>query len=754
MNNEKDHMTKEDTKELNTLSDLALESLENIANEYQAEFDEHMKDSDLIFKTEVETKEEMKKEEPPKKQNIWEKLKQWWQSLDKKKKIIFALIVSLIILLIVGILVFFILKKDEPSSFLTPDVILEKDNYRYENGTLILTDKDGQELGKYECVNKDEKLCEVAFLTQDTVMDTVRLLNEKNETLSLRSSIYQNRFVFIKDTKEENAKGFVLYDLKEQKVISTVYDVLTSYGYDNEIIVKNEESKYGLIKITSDEVKTLIPMTYDELHIIPNQEEVQFVSVRKDNNSYVSNSENKPLTKAFNETIVNANSKYVVTKNNQGKYHVYDYNAKEVSPSDDQDYIVLLDDILLSVRKNKLYVLDYENNFYSMKDIELKNTEYNKLEIYNDNLKLVKTNKAFDYELNEDILLINVYDGEDKTNYNVDLKEGRLSKQLAFLSYFEGSLYFYQDSSKKELLGTYHCNNQNTIESNTNKLSNCTIASDSVLRETNGNMKETGDVKEGYIPIIGKKYAFIKDGSSIYLIDLISSDKPISEFSSVDTASYTGGEDVTFISPTNLYFIAVSKATGKYGVNKITSEGVTSVIQFNKNEIKRLGDYFVVTENNKYSLYDKAGEKKTEDKASPIVDYYKDYLKTYKDNMFFVHSFSKEISSTAYNYIELYDDFYAAVINHRVHLYRYDDSTKKEYIYEVTGDEKGKDGIELLTDRYYGSSVNAFRITFDDNYIYVEIGNSNNTYNNPLKFLKDGSYVSEKEESVDEQENS
>ena len=65
MNNETDNLTKkEDTKELNTLSDLALESLENIANEYQSEFDEHMKDSDLIFKTEVETKEEMKKEEP------------------------------------------------------------------------------------------------------------------------------------------------------------------------------------------------------------------------------------------------------------------------------------------------------------------------------------------------------------------------------------------------------------------------------------------------------------------------------------------------------------------------------------------------------------------------------------------------------------------------------------------------------------------------------------------------------------------
>ena len=151
-------------------------------------------------------------------------------------------------------------------------------------------------------------------------------------------------------------------------------------------------------------------------------------------------------------------------------------------------------------------------------------------------------------------------------------------------------------------------------------------------------------------------------------------------------------------------------------------------------------------------MYDKNGSKQTEDKASPIVDYYKNYLKTFKDNMFFVHSFAKEISSTAYNYVELYDDFYAAVINHRVHLYRYDEPNK-EFIYEVNGDEKGENGLKLLTDRYYGSNVNAFRITFDSKYIYVEIGNTNNTYNAPLKFLLDGSYVSEKEETTDGQEN-
>ena len=85
-------------------------------------------------------------------------------------------------------------------------------------------------------------------------------------------------------------------------------------------------------------------------------------------------------------------------------------------------------------------------------------------------------------------------------------------------------------------------------------------------------------------------------------------------------------------------------------------------------------------------------------------------------------------------------------------MYRYDEPNK-EYIYEVNGDEKGENGLKLLTDRYYGSNVNSFRITFDSKYIYVEIGNTNNTYNAPLKFLLDGSYVSEKEETTDGQEN-
>ena len=103
--------------------------------------------------------------------------------------------------------------------------------------------------------------------------------------------------------------------------------------------------------------------------------------------------------------------------------------------------------------------------------------------------------------------------------------------------------------------------------------------------------------------------------------------------------------------------------------------------------------------------------------------------------MYYVHTFEEDVSNTAYNYIELYDEYYAAVLNGRVHLYRYDDTKdeKTEYIYESDSETK-TDGVKLNTTDYYGNEVNAFRITFDDEEIHVEIGNSNNTYNKALDF--------------------
>jgi hypothetical protein len=67
----------------------------------------------------------------------------------------------------------------------------------------------------------------------------------------------------------------------------------------------------------------------------------------------------------------------------------------------------------------------------------------------------------------------------------------------------DGTLYFYSDLEKTDLIGTYKCENKNSVVSLESGFSNCMIAKDS-------NLINNVEVL-GYIPIINENYAFIKD---------------------------------------------------------------------------------------------------------------------------------------------------------------------------------------------------------------------------------------------------
>ena len=355
-----------------------------------------------------------------------------------------------------------------------------------------------------------------------------------------------------------------------------------------------------------------------------------------------------------------------------------------------------------------------------MEGIKLKNSNYQVRETYK-RKKLSKLERAFDASVVDKVLNVTIYDEEDEETKSINLSEGELSKTLAFLNYFDGTLYFYKNEEKKDLIGRYTCEHKNTIESSTKTLDNCRLASESFLRETRGNTKERDlSSKTGWIPIFGEKYAFIKDGDANILYDLEKGSK-VATYKVVDTSSYTEANEVTFVSAVEVPFIAESNSSHKYGVGKITSEGVSSLIDFRYDSIKRLGDYYVVEENGKYQLITIKGEAidNFNEKSSPIVDYHKNYVKTMKDDMYFVHSFAKPISDNAYNYIELYDEYYAAVLNGYVMIYDYQNKriTKEK-------DEQ----LKLNITNYTGEGTRAFKMTFSKDSVTVEIGQSNNTY--------------------------
>lgn len=727
----------EATKEINTLKDLSLEALNNLEDTFDKnsdaeeenlelpleEFDENLADADLIFETKIETKKEV--EDEIKKENIFLKLKKKWNGLEKKNRIL-IIVISILIVLLIIIGLFFLLHKTDSPIIKGPDVILEGDNYRYENGVLVLLEGT-KELGTYECENKDKLLCEVAYLENDDEFDTIKKVDDKNEVLKMRSPIYHQRFVFIVDKKNDSDKSIKLYDIKDKKVVKTVFAV-KAYEQDY-VALKNEESHYGLEKISEDAVTTTIPYEYDALGILPDQSEMKYVMVQKNNNSYLANLENKVLTKAFNNPIVGATDKYIKTKDATGKYHVYDYNAKEVNEAT-QEFVVLLENLMISVRSNVLYVLDYEGNMMVRNGIPLNNEFYNPQETYKD-LKLIKTVKSFDYELSETVLNIYIYntDATEKENNTINLYEGKLSSKLAYMDYYNGSIGFYSDLEKKNPLGTYTCNNRNTVEKDTTSLNNCRIATESYFHETVGNTKEVDESsKVGWIPIFGKRYAFIKDGDTIILYNIPSSEV-LAKYESVDTGTYNNINEISLSDAGTIPFIAKSKSSGKFGVAKITSDGVKPVIPFEAQSIKRLGNYYVVESKEGYALYDLDGTKKTSEVVSSIVDYHNSNLKTLKDGSYYVYNFEGKGTGQGYTYVELYDSYYAAVVANKVHLFDYSGKDLFEGISEAM-DAK----LELKINNYYGNGTKAFRVadkttTIEgEKYYVVEIGTVTGSY--------------------------
>lgn len=675
-------------------------------------------DANLVFKTEIKTEEKLKNEKP-KKEKLFIKLKNKWKKLGGIEKALVILGILLVITVIVIIIVFAIPDKQEGTKEKEKE-ILEVDNYRYEDGKLIFIDKD-KDIGEYECTNKDKELCEVAYYSDDDSYDKTKVVDEKGESIPIRSAIFNKRYVFVKDVEHKSEKAVLLYDIEEQKVIKEGKSVRL---YEKDFIVmEDNDGKEGLMNFKEDEMKLSIPYEYNKIHVISNTEEMIAI-VKKDNDYYLANLENRILTKSFNEAIVGANKEHLKTKNGTS-YKVYDYEGKETDLKG-SDYAYLLSDYVLSVKDNALYVFDYEGNRYNLNGYRLHNSNYNPTDVYV-NRKLSKTEKSFDVDGSAYVMNLTIYNNGEMENISVNLGEGKISKNLMYLNYFDGTLYFYDDTKKENLIGVYTCNNKNMIGEDSKTLQTCRIAKESVYRETEANAREKGEFKAGTIPVFGKRYVFVQDGDTIMLYDLKDS-KTLATYSDVDTSSYNGSsDDVIYSDAITIPYIAKSKNSGYFGVAKISSEGVTSVIGFSHKSIKRLGDYFVVEDDSNYSLYNLNGEEKTSKVPARIVDYNGKHIKALKDNQYYVYDFDgkKVRENEAYTYAEIYGDYYAGIVQNTVHVYDYEGN---DYVENL--DKETKDSLKVQVKNFYDDKAGSlsFKVSKEGKYFIVSIGTVSGDY--------------------------
>ncbi len=753
------------TKEVINLEELSQSAIDSIENE----IDHNMAEADLQFQEEINqlhspSEESVVIEEPKeeKKPNVFKRLKDKWSKLPRKNKII-IIVVIIILLILIGIGVFMLTRKKPTVEPDIPDVILEEDNYRYENGVLHFLEDD-EEIGTYECTNKDETKCFVAYLTNDDEFDGLKQVNEDGDSIELRSKIYNERFVFVFDNKNENDEIIKLYDMKNNEVKEEFLQVKAYDFIDDVVILKNMDSKYGLVTFDFDDVTTTIPYEYDKLGILNDDEDLERVIAKKDGSYYVINKNNELLSNAMAEAIVDANKDHLKIKDALGNYQVFDYHGKEIGSG---DYATLLNDYVIFVRDLQLFVTDYEKHPMNLDGIAIKNDHYNPIAYYKNN-KLTKTEKAFDAEVYDKNLIITIYgnDTDDLETTTLNLQDGIFSKGLAFINYLNGKLYFYADEAKEQLLGSYSCNNRNTVEASNSSLNNCNLAPESMLVETRANEKEK-DVSSslGLLPIFFNRYVFIKDGESIVLYDLQApSDSSIKAYyTKVDAKIYSKADKVTFVNDGTIYYIAESERSGNYGLAKITKDGVEGKISFDYKNLKRLGDYYVAEADNGYYLVDAGGKKLSWAKEGEILDYNGQYLKFLKDNDYYVSAFNKDSDQNKYDYIELYDKYYAAV--------KENEDDKKYYLSVFAyGSEEPVNSklsnIELKNTKFEGEGIKAFNLTFTNNSVKVEIGDAKEkeyTTNNysltpdikqptkPKEPVKEEEETDKEEENQDEQ---
>lgn len=567
-------------------------------------------------------------------------MKNRFKSLSKVKKALLFLIGSFI-LLFSAILLYYVSREEEkPKDLEKPkEAVIVKDNYNYDNGSLIFLDDKEESIGNYECINKNADKCYVSFELSEDAFDEEQNFYTDNKLVEKRTKIYFNRFAFITDGDKE-----FLYDFTLKKEIGSYgaksfYSNYVTATENNYVILKNEENKYGVVDLDNKTMIEIIPFEYDYLGVIKKNVSAKNNKLvyQKDGKWGIISFKNKVLF-TIDEQITDYNDTYVKTITNTNSYNLYKYDKTKVL--ENYSYIDTLTDLIVTIVDNK-YIVVNNNELVPLytEQIPIKNYNYVKKNIYDKDKNLIEVAKSYEITLVNETLYVNVINREDKTEYVFNILEGQMSYKNDFYSYSNGKLYFYGDNAKTELIGTYSCNNKNNLTASATSFGNCYLATD--LTDT---------TKNYVIPIYQNRFVVVYDAPSLvndstikyYLYDLQENKlmgRYLSIYAYAKESDTKGG--VYHESEIPKYLVAVN-GEKKYGVLKIDEEKASIAVSFLYDDIKKQGSYLLGKTSNNWKLLDYNG-KEILDNAYQLYELYDEYIVAVdSENKLFIFNYNKK----------------------------------------------------------------------------------------------------------------
>ena len=233
----------------------------------------------------------------------------------------------------------------------------------YFDNKLWFYQDDGTLLGTYGCKTSH---CGYAV---NTIADGEYGVNSAPVAEDEPIKIINNRFAVLTDTSDTSVTEAFIYDIVSGvSYQQAAYLSAKDYGIGisgNLLIVENASHQYGVIRL-NDVITPVVPIQYTFIGLTDQKDEngkilADYFIVAKENGWRLIDQNGAMLTSEILEAIVDYTGTYLITRSEEGYYHLLDYNNNSIL-SEDFSYLSFTDKYLnCFTTTNEFYVYDIAN---------------------------------------------------------------------------------------------------------------------------------------------------------------------------------------------------------------------------------------------------------------------------------------------------------------------------------------------------------------------------------------------------------